>query len=91
MHYRQLLQTIDIVDPATKKATTTLILGTVKCIHVRKDVLNDRGAVDPGKLKPVARMGDTSYSRMTEAYRLPRPLWSALEHEITEAVQALQI
>lgn len=53
-----------------------MFLGHVKYIHVRKDVLNSRGLVDPGKLKPVARLGDIAYSRMTEAYRVERPLWS---------------
>ena len=85
----QLSQTIDIVDPATKKATTTLILGNVICIHVRKHVLNDKGTVDPGKLKPIGRMGDGVYSRTTEVFRLPKVSWKLQEHEINEAAEAL--
>jgi hypothetical protein len=59
-----------------------MFLGHVKYIHVRNDVLNDRGLVDPGKLKPVARLGDIAFSRVTEAYRLERPSWSAQGEEI---------
>ncbi|ESK92345.1 flavoprotein oxygenase [Moniliophthora roreri MCA 2997] len=53
-----------------------LILGTIKYVHVRKDMLNpDKDVVDPDKLKPIARMGDISYTRVTEAFRLPRFDW----------------
>lgn len=71
----QLLQAIDIIHPETQVATTTMILGNVKYIHVRKDVLNERGNVDPAKLKPMGRMGDITYARSTEGFRLERPSW----------------
>jgi len=84
----ELLQAIDIINPATQITTTTMILGSVKYIHVRKDVLTDKGIVDPGKLKAVGRMGDNSYSRATEGFRLLRPSWQVIGEDITKAVNS---
>ncbi|KAF9266553.1 hypothetical protein L218DRAFT_956329 [Marasmius fiardii PR-910] len=73
----ELLQVIDLIaDDTPDVPTSYLILGTVKFIHVRKDVLNpNRDVADPEKLKPIARIGDISYTRVTEAFRLPRFDW----------------
>lgn len=72
----KLLQSIDIKDPATSVPTTTLILGTVKYIHIRKDMLNEKGtAVDFKKLKPIARLGGVLYGRVTEEYNIERLSW----------------
>ncbi|EEB88027.1 hypothetical protein MPER_14381 [Moniliophthora perniciosa FA553] len=35
----------------------------------------NKNVADPDKLKPIARMGDISYTRVTEAFRLPRFDW----------------
>ena len=75
---------IDIVHPVTKEATTSLILGLVKHIHVRKDVLTERGTVDPTKLKPISRLGDNSYSTLGTGFRLPRPAWKEEEEKVEE-------
>ncbi|GLB39361.1 putative flavin reductase like domain containing protein [Lyophyllum shimeji] len=75
----ELFQSIDIEDPMTAEITTTLVLGLVKYIHVRKDVLDENGNVDPGKLKPVARMGGTLYARVNEGFELPRYHWRQVE------------
>jgi len=72
----ELYETIDIKHPETGVSTTTLILGLVKYIHVRNDMLNERGNVDPAKYKVVGRMGDITYTRVQEGFRLPRPVWS---------------
>ncbi|KAG5645282.1 hypothetical protein DXG03_006584 [Asterophora parasitica] len=73
----ELLQTIDIHDPTTSTATTTLVLGSVKYIHIRNDVLNARtGTVDPAKLRPVARLGGTLYARVNEGYYVERGAWA---------------
>ncbi|KAJ6608224.1 hypothetical protein B0H10DRAFT_2068679 [Mycena sp. CBHHK59/15] len=77
----ELLQTVEIMDAAGVVATT-LILGTVKYIHVRKAVLNDRGVIDPAKLQPIGRMGDTTYVKIGDGFRLPRASWAQDEKEI---------
>lgn len=45
-----------------------------------------RGAVDPGKLKPVTRLGGIMYSRISEGYELPRLSWKESEETIREAL-----
>ncbi|KAG5652683.1 hypothetical protein H0H81_004120 [Sphagnurus paluster] len=85
----ELLQAVDIADPASGDVTTTLLLGHVKKIHVRKDVLNERGAVDPAKLKPVARMGGTLYARVNEGYNIQRYNWKEHGAPIIELEKAM--
>lgn len=84
--FRKLSQAIDIIHPATQIATTTLILAHVKHIHVRRDVLNERGVVDPAKYKPLGRMGDATYSTTRDGFRIPRLNWN----EEKEKLSALQ-
>ncbi|KNZ74279.1 hypothetical protein J132_07441 [Termitomyces sp. J132] len=85
----ELLQAIDIPIPETGETGTTLILGTIKYIHVRKDVLDERGNVDPGKLKPVARMGGTLYAKVNEGYNIYRPNWKEHGEPIRETTDAI--
>ncbi|KAG5352360.1 hypothetical protein C0989_002681 [Termitomyces sp. Mn162] len=86
---QKLLQAIDIPIPETGETGTTLILGTIKYIHVRKDVLDERGNVDPGKLKPVARMGGTLYAKVNEGYNIYRPNWKEHGEPIRETTDAI--
>ena len=53
-----------------------MVIGLIKGIHIRKDVLNEKGLVDIARFLPVARLGDISYGRVTEAYRITRPTWA---------------
>ncbi|KAL6308322.1 hypothetical protein BKA93DRAFT_725788 [Sparassis latifolia] len=80
----ELFQSHEIVHPETGKATTTLVLGLVKYIHVRKDVLNERGLVDPVKLNAVGRLGDITYSRQSDPFRVPRGTWAVDGAAISE-------
>ncbi|PPQ65121.1 hypothetical protein CVT24_003012 [Panaeolus cyanescens] len=86
----ELLQTVNIKDPATGDITTTLVLGSIKHIHVRNDVLNERGMIDPGKMKPVARMAGVGYARISEGYHIPLPSWSASQDAIRASVPWLE-
>ena len=76
------------MDPVTQVATTVLILGLVKHIHVRKDVLNERGMVDPAKFKPIGRLGDNIYSTLGNSFRLSRPVWKDEQKNVEEALRA---
>ena len=81
------MQAIEIIHPTTKAHSATLVLGHVKFIHIRKDVIDpERGTIDPGKLKPVARLGGLLYGRISEAYMLPRLSWKENEETIREAL-----
>ena len=84
-----LYQAIDIVHPTTGENTSTLILGHVKYIHVRNDVLTERGTVDITKFKPIARLGDISYGRVGDVFRIPRAVWANEESKVEEALQRL--
>lgn len=85
----ELFQAIDIVHPTSGVCTTTLVLAHVKYIHVRNDVLNERGTVDLTKFKPIARMGDISYARVGDAFRLPRAVWATEESKVRDVLQRL--
>ncbi|PCH37508.1 hypothetical protein WOLCODRAFT_109999 [Wolfiporia cocos MD-104 SS10] len=84
----ELFQAVEISRPDTGEHTTTLVLGLVKCIHVRNDVLapGPKRTVDPALLRTVARMGDITYSRIGEGFRLKRPVWVEEEAAIKDAV-----
>ncbi|KIO12052.1 hypothetical protein M404DRAFT_994092 [Pisolithus tinctorius Marx 270] len=83
----EFFQAIDVTHPVSGEITTTLILARVKYIHVRKDVLNERGVVDITKYKPIARLGDISYARIGDAFRLPRPVWEQEKGKIEQALE----
>ncbi|KAG6896301.1 hypothetical protein C0992_009254 [Termitomyces sp. T32_za158] len=85
----ELLQAIDIPIPETGEIGTNLILGRIKYIHVRNDVLDERGNVDPGKLQLVARMGGTLYAKVNEGYDINRPSWKEHGAPIREATDAM--
>lgn len=72
-----LTQVYDIVDvkhPDTGVATTSFVIGLIKGVHIREDVLNEKGdAIDPAKFQAVGRLGDISYGRIGEAFRIARP------------------
>ncbi|KXN82961.1 hypothetical protein AN958_01996 [Leucoagaricus sp. SymC.cos] len=83
----ELLQTVDIVEPNSLKATTTLVLGTVKLIHMRRDTLDPvRGLPDPGKLKPVMRLGGMTYAKLGDGFQVPLPAWENMKDEIRETL-----
>ena len=66
----------------------TLILGSIKYIHVRNDVLDARGNADIAKLKPVSRIGGIKYALIKDVFPLPRPSW---ENDGGEIVKVLKI
>ncbi|KAF9481547.1 hypothetical protein BDN70DRAFT_830877 [Pholiota conissans] len=70
----------DIKIPDASEPTTTVILGLIKRIHVRETFLNDDGVtIDPAKLRPIARLGGTTYARVLEGFDLPRVSWKAIK------------
>ncbi|KAJ7188153.1 flavoprotein oxygenase [Mycena filopes] len=58
--------------------TTTLAVGLIKTAHVHESVFSADGtAVDPGKLRPISRLGGTTYARLLEGFDLERTSWKA--------------
>ena len=50
-----------------------LVIGEVLLIHVADWVVDARGAVDPKKLRTIARLGGDFYCRSTELFEMVRP------------------
>jgi flavin reductase (DIM6/NTAB) family NADH-FMN oxidoreductase RutF len=54
-----------------------LVFSEVVRLHIRKEVLDGEGKLDPGKLDLVARMGGNWYSRASDGlFEVPKPLTS---------------
>lgn len=51
---------------------TYLVLGEIVRVHLQERVLTE-GRVDPEKLRPLARLGDSDYGRVRQVFSLPRP------------------
>lgn len=81
----KLYKHIDITPLDSDEITNTHILGLIKQVHVRKAVLNDdESAVDPEKLRPVARLSGGTYVRLGEGFDLERPSWRAWKDRVEE-------
>jgi hypothetical protein len=80
----KLLQTIPLIEPTENKVTTTLVLGSIKFIHMRNDVLDDGGLPHIGKLRPVSRIGPPLFARVSEGFALPSVMESW--KEMNEAI-----
>lgn len=50
-----------------------LVIGEVLLIHIADTVLDDRGVVDPKKLRTIARLGGDYYCRSTDLFEMKRP------------------
>ena len=56
------------------EVTNYVVIGRVVGIHISDDVLVD-GIVDYTKIAPMARLGYTDYTRVTEVHTKPFPKW----------------
>jgi flavin reductase (DIM6/NTAB) family NADH-FMN oxidoreductase RutF len=50
-----------------------LVIGEVLMIHIADSVLDERGAVDPRKLRTIARLGGDYFCRSTDLFEMARP------------------
>jgi flavin reductase (DIM6/NTAB) family NADH-FMN oxidoreductase RutF len=50
-----------------------LVIGEVLLIHIADSVLDDRGGIDPRKLRTIARLGADYYCRSTDLFEMERP------------------
>ena len=50
-----------------------LVIGEVLLIHIADSVLDDRGTVDPRKLRTIARLGGDYFCRSTDLFEMERP------------------
>ncbi len=52
-----------------------VIIGEVRAIHVREDLMTDRGIVDQERIRAIARMGANTYARTTDRFDMVRPTY----------------
>jgi flavin reductase (DIM6/NTAB) family NADH-FMN oxidoreductase RutF len=50
-----------------------LVIGEVLLIHIDDSVLDQKGSVDPRKLRTIARLGGSYYCRSTDLFEMERP------------------
>jgi flavin reductase (DIM6/NTAB) family NADH-FMN oxidoreductase RutF len=50
-----------------------LVIGEVLLLHIDDSVLDERGAVDPRRLRTIARLGGDFYCRATDLFEMERP------------------
>jgi flavin reductase (DIM6/NTAB) family NADH-FMN oxidoreductase RutF len=58
------------LDRVLDVGTSGICIGEVVAIHLRDDVLAADGTVDPWRLRPLARLGGTSYAPMREVVEI---------------------
>lgn len=49
------------------------VFGEIELVHVREDVLDERGSVDPERVRAWGRLGGSLYEPFGEAVRIKRP------------------
>ena len=64
-----------VPEMPTKIAVTVReMVGEVIRFHVRDSIIDKDMLIDPEKLKPVARLGGPSYSRIRDRFDMLRPV-----------------
>nr|POE73055.1 uncharacterized protein CFP56_30994 [Quercus suber] len=68
-----------------KKSGVLAIIEGVR-FWVREDALNEeRNLIDPAILRPIARMGGITYTRVETGIELPRPTWDEMKEDAEAA------
>jgi len=66
--------------------TTTVFLASVKYIHMRNDILDEKGHIDPEKFKPVGKLGGPLYTTVNGEYSMGRPSWPKHGEEFVRSI-----
>ena len=64
----------DIIQVSQKPLGGSVVIGEVVRFHVRDSIIDKDMFIDPDKLKPVARLGGPSYSRIRDRFDMIRPV-----------------
>lgn len=64
---------LQIVSTGKEPIAGNLVIGEILVMHIADDVLNDKGRVDPHKLRTIARLGGDYYCRTTDLFEMKRP------------------
>lgn len=64
---------LQIVPIGTGPIAANLVIGEVLIMHIAEQVLDDRGQIDPCKLRTIARLGGDFYCRTSDLFEMKRP------------------
>src|SRR5690554_3205931 len=65
----------DVIALGEQGGAGNLVICEVVKLHIRKDILDENGAIDPFKIDTVARLGGNWYTRAKEGlFQVPKPL-----------------
>lgn len=70
----QYYSSIQLPSSDAEKNINRMVIGTVLGIHVCASVIDEQGAIDITRVKPLARLGYQQYLRVTETFDMPRPV-----------------
>jgi flavin reductase (DIM6/NTAB) family NADH-FMN oxidoreductase RutF len=65
---------LQIVSTGKGPIAGNLVIGEVLVMHIADEVLDDKGRIDPRKLRTIARLGGDYYCRTTDLFEMKRPL-----------------
>jgi len=63
----------NIIEVSSKPMGGSVVIGEVIRFHVQDSIIDKDMFIDPEKLKPVARLGGPSYSRIRDRFDMLRP------------------
>jgi flavin reductase (DIM6/NTAB) family NADH-FMN oxidoreductase RutF len=64
-----------IIETGTRGGAAMLVICEIVLMHIREDVLDEKGVIDPFKIDQVARLGGDWYSRAAKGlFVVPKPL-----------------
>jgi flavin reductase (DIM6/NTAB) family NADH-FMN oxidoreductase RutF len=68
---------LQVIETGPNGGAGNLVLCEVIKTHIKEELLNDKGLIDPFKLDPVSRLGGDWYGRAKEGlFELPKPISS---------------
>ena len=71
-HIHMECRLVQVVHVSPKPLGGSIVLGEVLRFHVDDAIVQDF-AIDPGKLRPIGRMGGSAYTRTTDRFEMLRP------------------
>jgi flavin reductase (DIM6/NTAB) family NADH-FMN oxidoreductase RutF len=79
-----------IIETGTRGGAGVLVICEIVMMHIKEDVLDEQGAIDPFKIDQVARLGGNWYSRASKGlFVVPKPL-TTLGMGVDEIPQAIR-
>ncbi len=64
---------LQILPVGNGPLSANLVIGEVVALHISESVLDDKGQVDPRKLRTIGRLGGDYYCRSTDLFEMKRP------------------